>query len=74
MNKIKEVYQAKGWTRLKLAKELGVAESTLWRWEQGACNMQAYNRDLLCEVLGTSAKDLGIDLLTVARMKNGKNA
>ena len=62
-NKIKDTYQAQGWTRLTLSAAIGVQESTLWRWEQGAKNMGAVNLAKLCQALGKGPNELGLNLI-----------
>jgi DNA-binding XRE family transcriptional regulator len=72
MNKIKDRYHELGYNRITFARELDISPITLWRWEKGRCNMGAYNRDLLCQILGATPSELGIDLLTMAKSQKEK--
>src|SRR5437868_622898 len=47
------------WTQLELAEKLGVAESTVRRWERGYAPSRRL-RSRLCDLFGMTAEELGI--------------
>lgn len=60
---------AMGWKAVRLAREIGVSETTLSRWENGHQQPHRRHREQLCRVLGRDPVDLGFeeDLLDVNR-------
>ncbi len=60
---------ARGWKAVRLARELGVSETTVSRWENGHQQPHRRHREQLCWVLGRDPVDLGFeeDLLDVNR-------
>ena len=49
------------WTLAAIAREVGVTERTMWRWEQGLSRPYGRNAIELARVLGVQVKDLGLD-------------
>lgn len=58
MNRLREQYEAQGWTRAEIAKALEVNPVTIWRWETGRYIMRADVLEKLCTILGVLPKDL----------------
>ncbi|MEK6476040.1 helix-turn-helix transcriptional regulator [Catalinimonas sp. 4WD22] len=55
---IDEAIQEKGWTRSKLANELGVGRSLVSKWLSGTHNFTVDTLVDICQVLETSMVDL----------------
>ena len=57
-NKIKKYRQAKGWTQIQLAKEVGSSKNTISSIETGQFCPTAYLAALLCVALDCKFEDL----------------
>src|SRR5262245_8803705 len=55
--KLKRLYAAKGWSRAKLAREMGVTPKTIQRWENGEPAFES-NVVRLAIVLGVEPSEL----------------
>jgi transcriptional regulator with XRE-family HTH domain len=50
--------EKKGWSLYQLAKELGLAQQTVYSWANGRTQPNYQNMDLLCEVLECTIGEL----------------
>ena len=57
---LKTARKQQGWSQAQVAKELGIAERTVRRWEQGLVVPYPYYRQQLCALFGKTAEDLGL--------------
>jgi transcriptional regulator with XRE-family HTH domain len=53
---IQSAREAKGWTREELAVKVGVAGSTVWKWETGKAQPHKVFLKEVCRVLGLDCK------------------
>lgn len=53
--------ERKHWNRRVLADRVGVDVNTLYRWEHGLQGLRGHNIAALCNALGQSAQDLGLE-------------
>lgn len=60
-NHLREAREKKGLSQIDLAGMVGVATSTIKRWESGAIKPYAFNLQRLCQILETSASMLGFE-------------
>ena len=56
----------RNWRLHELAEQLGVATSTVKRWEQGSHRPSRYYRLKLCDLFGQNAQELGLETEIVA--------
>ncbi len=68
MRTIRELREARGWTRLELAMKLGVTPGTVYNWERGKNEPKATQFRALAEALGVSMEE--IDLVPFAEGKD----
>ena len=54
----------RNWHLHDLADQLGVATTTVKRWERGSQHPSPYYRIKLCDLFGLSAQDLGLEAVT----------
>lgn len=52
--------ELRGWSQARVAEAVGTNVRTVIRWEQGQSVPYPYHRELLCEVFGKNARDLGL--------------
>lgn len=52
--------ELRGWSQAKVAEAVGTNVRTVIRWEQGQSVPYPYHRELLCELFGKNARDLGL--------------
>lgn len=56
---MRELREARGWSQARLARELGIPEKTVGRWERGGLGeARAEGALALARLLGTSVEDL----------------
>ncbi len=71
--KIKEyAKEAKNWSLYKLAKEMGIAEQTVYSWASGRTQPSFENIDRLCGILECNVEDL-LEAEPVQQLLNLKN-
>ncbi|HEX6483190.1 MAG TPA: NB-ARC domain-containing protein [Ktedonobacteraceae bacterium] len=52
--------EMRGWSQADLAGKVGCDPKTIGRWERGIGIPRPYHRQLLCEILGKNAEELGL--------------
>jgi tetratricopeptide (TPR) repeat protein/transcriptional regulator with XRE-family HTH domain len=52
--------ELRGWSQADLAKKVSCDTKTVGRWENGDSFPRPYHRQLLCEILGKNAEELGL--------------
>ena len=58
-SRIRELREARGWSQSRVARELGIPEKTVGRWERGGLGeARAEGALALARLLGTSVEDL----------------
>ena len=60
MRTIRELREARGWTQLRLAIEVGVTPVTVYNWERGRYEPKASQFRALARVLGVSMDDIAL--------------
>jgi transcriptional regulator with XRE-family HTH domain len=58
MKTIKQLREGRGWTQLKLANELGITPSTIYKWEAGRNEPGAMQLRAVARVFGVSSDDI----------------
>ena len=61
-NTIREWREARNFTQVQVAHHIGVARSTVIRWENGETIPYEYHLEKLCELFGVTASQLGFSL------------
>ncbi len=59
--KLRNARNERGFTQRQLADKVGVAKITVRKWEDGTRSPSSECRDLLCQVLGKTEAQLGLD-------------
>lgn len=57
---LKAERELRGWSQARVAEAIGTNVRTVIRWEQGQSVPYPYHRELLCELFGKNARDLGL--------------
>lgn len=57
---LKAERELRGWSQAKVAEAVGTNVRTVIRWEQGQSVPYPYHRELLCELFGKNARELGM--------------
>ncbi|HEX7734969.1 MAG TPA: tetratricopeptide repeat protein [Ktedonobacteraceae bacterium] len=57
---LKAERELRGWSQARVAEAVGTNVRTVIRWEQGHSVPYPYHRELLCELFGRNARDLGL--------------
>src|SRR2546421_12217075 len=52
--------EKRGWSQADLAEKVSCDTKTIGRWESGDSIPRPYHRQLLCEILGKNAVELGL--------------
>jgi WD40 repeat protein/transcriptional regulator with XRE-family HTH domain len=52
--------ERRGWSQADLAEKVGCDTKTVGRWESGVRFPRPYHRQILCELFGKNAEDLGL--------------
>src|SRR3989440_12674905 len=52
--------EKRGWSQADLAEKVNCDTKTIGRWESGDSIPRPYYRQLLCEILGKNAEELGL--------------
>ncbi len=60
MRTIRELREARGWTQLRLAIEVGVTPVTVYNWERGRYEPKASQFRALARALGVSMDDIAL--------------
>ncbi len=58
MKTIKQLREGRGWTQLKLANELGVTPSTIYKWETGRTEPKVAQLRAVARAFGVSYDDV----------------
>jgi len=56
--RIKQLYESKGWNQKEFAAKLGVPQSTVATWESGKNEIGPTNRKKICELFGITPNEL----------------
>lgn len=60
LHPLKKERELRGWSQAKVAEAVGTNVRTVIRWEQGKSVPYPYHRELLCELFGKNARELGL--------------
>ena len=52
--------ERRGWSQADVASKVGSDPKTVARWERGKSLPRPYHRQVLCELFGKNAEDLGL--------------
>ena len=58
---IRQLRQAKGWTQLKLANEVGVTPSTIYNWETGRSEPKVTQLREVARIFGVSSDTIELE-------------
>jgi len=58
---IRQLREAKGWTQLKLANEVGVTPSTVYNWETGRSEPKVTQLREVARIFGVSSDDIELE-------------
>ncbi len=67
MKTIRQLREERGWTRLKLANEIGATPGSVYNWERGTSEPRVSQLRALARVFGVSSDD--IELMEAADVK-----